>query len=141
MKSLSDPGILIACITGIVALAGYLLARRGTVEANQQSAAATAIRAIEARSDRAEAGEKYQRERAEKAEAKLRERDDELDEAQDDARKLLVAQTVRCQAITNNLTETIVTLRDIVVSEVATAAAQSALDNLPPHPHDPQNEG
>lgn len=137
MTSLSDPGILIALITGVVALAGYGLARRGTREQNQQSAAATALAAIEARADRAEKREEYERERAEKAEARYRAAEDKIDEVQDNCRKQLSEQAGRCTAVADSLTSTIVTLRDVVLDEVATAAAQTALDETTAHPHNP----
>lgn len=134
---MSDPGILIALITGIVALAGYGLARRGTKEQNQQSAAATALAALEARADRAEQRETYERERAEKAEARYRAAEDKIDEVQDNCRKQLNEQSSRCTAVADSLTSTIVTLRDVVLDEVAKTAAQTALDETAPHPHDP----
>lgn len=134
---LSDPGILIAVITGLVALAGYGLARRGTREQNQQSAAATALAALEARADRAEKREEYERERAEKAEARYRAAEDKIDEVQATCRKELSDQSARCTAVHDSLTTTIVTLRDVVLAEVAKAAAQTALDEVSPHPHAP----
>jgi len=137
VKPLADPGILIAVITGLVALAGYLLARRGTREQNQQSAAASALSAIEKRATLAESREIYERERAEKAEARYREAEDRLDEVQADCRKQLTEQAARCTAVNDSLTTTIVTLRDVVLDEVAKAAAQTALDEVVPHPHTP----
>lgn len=135
MTTVSDPGILIAIITGAVALAGYTLARRGTREQNQQSVAAAALAAIESRADRAEKREVYERERAEKAEARYRAAEDKLDEVQDAGRKNLAEQAARCTAVTESLTTTIVMLRDVVLDEVAKVAAETALDGVVPHPH------
>lgn len=138
---MSDPGILIAIITGLVALAGYGLARRGTREQNQQSAAAVALAALESRADRAEKREAYERERAEKAEARYRVAEDLIDEVQAECRKQLTQQTDRCTAVADSLTSTIVTLRNVVLDEVAKTAAQTALDRVTPHPHNPHSPG
>lgn len=60
----------------------------------------------------------------------------ELEEKKTLHRHMYAAQESRCLEYAGQLTDTVLTLRGVVVDEIARAAADSALRALPSHPHD-----
>ena len=128
--------LIVGVATAAVLAAGHFLARRGQKEQAEQQRAANNLAAVERQRDRAEAAEIRERDRADRE----RERADRLevvnDEQRETYRRRESAQAARCEVATRQLTDALTTLRDVVVSEVATAAARTVLDQHIPHPHE-----
>lgn len=70
----------------------------------------------------------------------LRERNDmlenEVDEQKELRRQMLSRQAARCEEVQAMLTDTVLTLRDVVQDEIAKTAAGVVLGTAGPHPHD-----
>lgn len=138
-----DATMLVAITGFIVGIGGLLLNVRGVRDQNRQQSAATqamgakgrldetqqALDAVEKRAELAETGET-------RKQARIDQLEDELDEERLLRRHQLAQQEARCREQVTALTDALITLRGVVVDEVARAAALTALDRNLPHPHE-----
>ena len=138
-------GVITAIVGAVVGIGGLALNRSSQREQARQQAAADraaqdsrkashlelALDAMQRRAEMAEAGEIRKTRRVDELE-------DELDEQRDLHRHQLAAQEARCREQLAAVTDVALTLRAVVNSEIAEAAARTTLDRVLPHPHEPR---
>jgi hypothetical protein len=146
-----DATMLVAVTGFIVGVGGLLLNVRGVRDQNRQQGAATRAIAdkgrldeiqqvLDARAadlDRSDLREQQLLIRNDKLSERNQALEDELEEQRLLHRSQLSRQESLCREQHIALTEALVTLRAVVVDEVAMSAAATVLDRQLPHPHEP----
>lgn len=146
-----DATMLVAVTGFIVGVGGLLLNVRGVRDQNRQQGAATeAIRdkgrldeiqqVLDARAadlERANTREQQHLTRLDKLAERNQALEDEIEEQRLLHRSQLSRQEALCREQHIALTEALVTLRAVVVDEIAMSSAATVLDRQLPHPHEP----
>jgi hypothetical protein len=146
-----DPSMLVAITGFIVGVGGIVLNVRGMRDQHRQQGAATRAIAdkgrleeiqqvLDARAedlDRANTREQQLLVRADKLVERIQTLEDENEEQRLLHRSQVSRQEALCREQHIALTEALVTLRAVVVDEIAMASAATVLDRQLPHPHEP----
>lgn len=132
--------LIVGVATAAVLYAGHALARRGQKEQNEQQRAANNLAAVERQRDYERDRANTEQARADRERERADEAEDECDEERRKHRRDMAEQESRCRRSEAQLTDTVRTLRAVVVDEVAKAAADTALSEVKPHPHEDETE-